>query len=128
MADQFDLFLGHLGNGTIACNKAVYEHGDYKKIAHISEHGVIEWYVSKDSVPEDAIHNIQNVAAWSKEKFMKEWGKKSILEKYRYMADIPCIGFGGAMNPFSTVFDDNSVLPFEERVRLMEEKFFKTHM
>lgn len=29
-AQKFELFMGCMGNGTTVCNKAVYEHGDYK--------------------------------------------------------------------------------------------------
>lgn len=45
---KFELFMGCLGNGVTVCNKAVTEHGDYKTIAHISEHGHIKLYVSED--------------------------------------------------------------------------------
>ena len=29
---KFDLFMGCLGNGVTVCNKAVEQHGDYKKV------------------------------------------------------------------------------------------------
>lgn len=34
---KFELFMGCFGNGITVCNKAVMEHGDYKRIAHIRE-------------------------------------------------------------------------------------------
>ncbi len=48
---NFDLFLGCLGNGITVCNKAVSEHGDYKRVAHISPAGNIRLYVSADYIP-----------------------------------------------------------------------------
>lgn len=41
---KFELFMGCLGNGVTVCNKAVTEHGDYKKIAHISEDAINTYY------------------------------------------------------------------------------------
>lgn len=41
---EYDLFFGCLGNGMTVCNKAVEEHGDYKKIAHISHDRKITFY------------------------------------------------------------------------------------
>lgn len=48
---NFDLFLGCLGNGITVCNKAVSEHGDYKRVAHISPAGNVRLYVSPNSNP-----------------------------------------------------------------------------
>lgn len=126
MERNFELFLGCLGNGTVVCNKAVMENGDYKTIAHISEHGVIKFYVPDSYIPDDAMQKIKNVAARDKEKFLENWNKKSTLKKYEYMMEIPTIGCG--FNAFQLIGREKRDLPLEERVKLMEEKFFETHM
>lgn len=59
---KFELFMCCLGNGTTVCNKAVEENGDYKMIAHISEHGKIRWYVPVQSVPADELLKIEHYA------------------------------------------------------------------
>ena len=120
--------MGCVGNGTTVCNKAVYEHGDYKTIAHISNHGVIKFYVLEDYIPVDAMEKIKKTAERSKVEFMKKWDQKTTRQKCEYMLDIPSIGYGGVMNPFYVIWDNNRDLPFEERVKLMEEKFFQTHI
>lgn len=61
-SNKFELFMGHLGNGTTVCNKAVMEHGDYKTIAHISPAGNITWYVKPGSIPGDALLKIERIA------------------------------------------------------------------
>lgn len=123
---KFELFMGCLGNGTVVCNKAVRENGDYKKIAHISEHGHIRWYISTDHVPKEALERIETVAAQDKKEFLERWNKKSYLSKWDYMMNIPTIGCG--YSPIELVNKENRHLSMEERVKLMEIVFFDTHM
>lgn len=123
---KFDLFMGCLGNGVCVSNKAVMEHGDYKKVAHISEHGVIKLYVSEDYIPEEAMQRIRNTAEANKAEFLEKWNKKTDIQKYSYMLDIPTIGCG--YNAFTLAGEQNKHLPLAERVAIMEEIFFKTHM
>ena len=118
--------MGCLGNGTTVCNKAVLEHGDYKKIAHISYHGVVKLYVPESYIPAEAMQTIKNVAAKAREKFMEQWNKKSYLEKWRYMVNIPTIGCG--YNAIGVINENNRHLSIEERVPLMEKVFFEMHM
>ena len=40
---------GHLGNGLVVWNRAVEQHGDYKKIAHISANREIKYYMKRVS-------------------------------------------------------------------------------
>lgn len=61
-SNKFELFMCCLGNGTTVCNKAVEEHGDYKRIAHISPAGNITWYVKPESIPGDALLKIERIA------------------------------------------------------------------
>jgi len=60
--ENFELFMGELGNGLTVCNKAVMEHGDYKQIAHISPAGNIKWYVPCGYVPGPALLRIEHTA------------------------------------------------------------------
>lgn len=126
MSNKFELFLGCLGNGITVCNKAVLENGDYKTIAHISEHGVIKYYVRESSIPNDALQKIKRVANNSMENFMKLWNKKDYLQKYAYMMSIPTIGCG--LNAIERTDRENKELSIKDRVTLMERVFFKTHI
>lgn len=126
MSNKFELFLGCLGNGTTVCNKAVLENGDYKTIAHISEHGVIKYYVEESSIPDNALKTIKRVANNSRENFMETWNKKDCLQKYEYMMSIPTVGCG--LNVIEMTDRENKKMSIKDRVTLMERVFFKTHM
>ncbi|GLU56475.1 hypothetical protein Dfri01_59360 [Dyadobacter frigoris] len=45
ISTAFDLFFGCLGNGTTVSNRKELVNGDYKNIAHISDSGIITYYV-----------------------------------------------------------------------------------
>lgn len=123
---NFELFMGCLGNVTSVSNKAVTEHGDYKKIAHISEHGHIKLYVPADYIPSEAMEKIQSAADASKKKFLKMWNKKDYRQKWKYMMELHTIGCG--YNAAQLVNRDSRHLPMSERVKLMEKAFFEMHM
>ena len=125
-AKKFELFMGCLGNGTTVCNKAVYQHGDYKKVAHISEHGVIELYVESDYIPLEEMQKIQAVADADKVKFLKWWNLKDDLQKFRYMLELPTIGCG--ITRLDIIENENKRLPLAEKVALMEKAFFEMSM
>lgn len=124
--NNFELFMCCMGNGTAVCNKAVTEHGDYKQIAHISEHGHIQFYVSENYIPRDAMQKIKKVVETDKQKFLKEWNKKPYYEKWEYMMNIPTIGCG--YNAVSLIDKENKHLSMEKCVVLMEKAFFEMHM
>lgn len=65
---NFELFVGYFGNGATVCNSAVYEHGDYKKIAHISPAGNIKLFVRSGYIPADAMQQINDIAKSHKKK------------------------------------------------------------
>lgn len=123
---KFELFMCCMGNGTTVCNKAVTEHGDYKQIAHISEHGHIKFYVPENYIPNDTMKRIKDIAEANRQKFLKEWNKKDYLSKWSYMMNIPIIGCG--YNAVSLVDKENRHLLMEKRVELMEKAFFEMHM
>ena len=60
--EKFELFVGYFGNGATVCNSAVYDHGDYKKVAHISPAGNIKLFVRSGYIPADAMIKIENIA------------------------------------------------------------------
>lgn len=82
MERKFELFMGCLGNGITVCNKAVCEHGDYKHIAHISDHGKIKLYVSTDYIPSDAMARIKEAANSQRKEFAAQWCLVPIMSKY----------------------------------------------
>lgn len=85
---KFKLFMGCLGNGITCCNSAVYEGGDYKTIAHISEAGNIKLYVAPDYIPAEDMKRIEAAAAENRKE--TENRLKSILwmrERYPGQAE-----------------------------------------
>lgn len=81
-AAKFELFMGCLGNGITVCNKAVMECGDFKHIAHISEEGIITWYVSDDYCPPEARKRIEQEAGRQGEKYQQWFNSLPKLEQY----------------------------------------------
>lgn len=91
---KFELLMGCFGNGVCVSNKAVMEHGDYKKVAYISEHGVLKLYVPEDYIPSEEMQKIKNTSEANKAEFLEKWNRKTDIQKYEYMLDIPTIGCG----------------------------------
>ena len=56
--------------GTVFCNKAVYERGDYKELGIISPAGNIKFYVKPEYIPEDAMERVKRTAADDRNKFL----------------------------------------------------------
>jgi len=86
-ARSFELFMGCLGNGVTVCNKAVMEHGDYKKVAHISPEGIIKWYVPEGYAPAEAVAKIEAAAAAEKAKYDAWWASLSEARRYEITLD-----------------------------------------
>lgn len=89
---KFELFMGCLGNGITVCNKAVMEYGDYKKIAHISNAGMIHFYVEESYIPEESLGKIKKTAADTRRKFMDYWNSLPALKRYEILLDHANIG------------------------------------
>lgn len=67
---KFELFMCCLGNGVTVCNSAVYENGDFKRVAHIARCGKITWYVNPESyIPADDLEKINHCAVKQREKW-----------------------------------------------------------
>lgn len=84
-AKKFELFIGYLGNGATVCNSAVYENGDYKTIAHISNAGNIKLYVEPDYIPAEAMQRIQETAAAHKKDTLEKLDKSLNYSKHSKM-------------------------------------------
>ena len=69
--NNFELFIGYLGNGATVCNKAVQENGNYKTVAHISTAGNIKLYVKDDYIPQDSMKKIKTTAQSHREQTIK---------------------------------------------------------
>lgn len=114
-ARKFELFMCCLGNGITVCNKAVYEYGDYKHVAHIGDNGKISWYVSENYVPEDAKRRIETTAENQRKEYLEQWNKLSVYRKYEKLLDMV------PLSDFLEVVRDNS--PLESKVARLEAKY-----
>lgn len=85
--NEFDLFLGSLGNGTICCNRAVMEHGDYQNICHISPEGKVSWYHNPESIPCEARQKIWQEAERSYKCFEEHLNTMPEILQYSYLLD-----------------------------------------
>lgn len=82
MNGKFELFFGCLGNGITVCNKAAMEHGDYKKIAHISTGGNIKLYEPEGKIPPVAMEKIERMASKNKAAFTENFEKLPDVVQY----------------------------------------------
>lgn len=97
--------MGCLGNGITVCNKAIMEHGDYKRIAHIAECGKITWYANPSSVPCDELLKIEHCADVQRVKWENWLDSMSTAQQYEKLLDavptnimIYAMNLGGGIN------------------------------
>ncbi len=62
---KYDIGYGSLGNGITIWNSLVEVNGDYQNLAHVSEEGIITYYI--DELPKDIISRIEEIAEPYKE-------------------------------------------------------------
>jgi hypothetical protein len=62
---KYDIGAGSMGNGTTFWNRAEEEFGDYKKIAHVSDNGVVKFY--DKTLPSNVKKHIEDYAKTQKE-------------------------------------------------------------
>jgi len=82
-----DLFLGCLGNGITVCDKSREEYGDYKRIAHIRESGIIKWYIDSSTLPADVLGAIISHADRQHQAFLARFNSMSPINQYASLAD-----------------------------------------
>ena len=116
MKGKFELFMGCLGNGITVCNSAVEESGDYKHIAHISDNGKINLYVSENYIPVEDMQRIERTAAEQRKTFLNEWNKQSDISKYEKLLDM-C-----SHSDFMEIAH-NKEITLAEKVKRLEEKY-----
>ncbi len=115
-AKKFDLWLGCLGNGITVCNKAVEEYGDYKKVAHISNNGIIKFYVPADYIPFEDMERIQQTAEKQQADFLKWWNNNTLA--FRYMRILDSL----TATELCEAYKDN-INTLAERVKHLEDKY-----
>lgn len=115
-AKYFKLFIGYLGNGATVCNSAVYEHGDYKTIAHISPAGNIKLYVAADYIPEEAMQEIKATAERHKAKTLQRL-QLELSEKYHFSRVLDEICNYTPYSVSNQLFDDLTQCETEEARR-----------
>lgn len=115
-ANKFELFLGCLGNGITVCNKAVTENNDYKTIAHISNNGIIKFYVFADYIPSEDMKRIRQAAEEKQAEFLKQWNNNSLEWRYSHILD------NLNTSEFLKAIRDKSGT-FEDKVKRLEDKY-----
>lgn len=85
---KFDLFIGFFGNGATVYNKAVAEHGDYKKVAHIAECGKITWCAETGTVPGKDLLRIEHTADAMSSNWEHSLDLLSLRQQYEKLADM----------------------------------------
>lgn len=80
---KFNLGLFCLGNGLTCCNRAVYENGDYKVVAHISPAGNITWRVRPETIPGPALLRIEHSANTMRANFSAELQRLITADPWR---------------------------------------------
>lgn len=69
-----DLFIGRFPGCLVFADKTVYEHGDYKTIAHVTyDGGNVNYFVEIDSYPEWVKASIEDFAKENREEFLKRF-------------------------------------------------------
>lgn len=76
------LFMGYFGNGCLCSDKDVIENGDYKKIAHISIGGNIQWYIAKNKLPANIVQRIEEVARATKVQYQQQFMSRDTYWQY----------------------------------------------
>ena len=93
IAKKFDLLICSFPGGFSYTNKAVIEHGDYKRIAFIDRFGCLRFDVPVSYIPDNALLRIDHDAdAMRAGQILEKSGtKKQRLKSFRGLAT--CVGF-----------------------------------
>lgn len=115
-AQKFKLWMGCLGNGITVCNSMVEESGDYKRIAHISTSGKIQYYVSNGYIPACDVKRIEEAAERQRQEFLSYWNSLNDIQKYGKLLDI-C-----KHSDFMEAVQDKTIT-LSEKVKRLENKY-----
>jgi len=111
--DKYDIGVFSLGNGLTVVDRKVDEHGDYKKLAHISNSGKVTWYDKK--ITPKAKKYIMNIHKKTKQearnigKGMKQSMKLKEAMNFEINEDV-----------FSSITDPDSGLTTEQKTAFLE--------
>ena len=114
-AQKFKLWMGCLGNGITVCNSMVEESGDYKRIAHITPSGKIQYYVHKGYIPDGDKEGIEKAAERQRQEFLSYWDSLNDIEKYEKLLN-RC-----DYNDFHEVVLDKT-MALSEKVKRLEKR------
>lgn len=83
------IHFGLLGNGITVYDTSKWdkEINDYPTMAHISNEGVVKYYVDKNSLKAADIERIEQVAVKQKQQFTEEWEKLPIDTRFSRIVD-----------------------------------------
>lgn len=82
------LFVGCYGTGVMFSDMSKEEDGDYKHLAFVSDlGGKITWYVKKNSLPEDVIHDVEYQSKVSRDAFRRMIAKMPEDKAFFFLLD-----------------------------------------
>lgn len=114
-AKNFDLLVCWFPGGYSYTNKAVYERGDYKKIAFINHYGFLRWDVPLDYVPGNVLTRIEHDAAAVAANFRLEWDALPQIKKFARLCD---------MCPLSSFVKFDRKWTLEDKIDFLEYAVF----
>jgi len=115
VAKKFDLLVCKYPGGYSYTNKAVMEHGDYKKIAFIDNFGHLRFDVHVSYIPADTLLKIEHDANAIAANFRKEWETLPELIKFTRLYD---------MAPIKAALRMPNTLTREEKIDFLEYAVF----
>lgn len=74
-------------NGVHWCDTNIYNNGYYKRLALVTNSGIVKWDVDKDKLPQDIINHIESDGERTKYRFMKEWNSLKEIDKFTRIID-----------------------------------------
>lgn len=82
-----DMYMFKLGlfcydTGTMVSNTLKTVHGDYEKIAFVTNDGTIHWHMATNAIPADVIATISKIATEYREQFLKQLDTYSVIDQY----------------------------------------------
>lgn len=122
---KYSLFFGSLGNGTTVSNRLQEEYGDYKKIAHISDNGIVEYYVK--SLPTRVKKQIENHAAKDRERYKKTFGKVGKLKEIKKIKHCVVSGIKKPRSTSQIQMAQSLLKTFKARVESSKNTATKNH-
>lgn len=114
-AKKFDLLVCKFPGGYSYTNKAVMEHGDYKKIAFIDHYGHLRLDVPVSYIPGDVLTRIEHDADTITANFKKDWETLPELTKFMRLYD---------MAPLKAVLRMPNTLTRDEKIDFLEYAVF----